>query len=62
MAEIRWECSLALVPLSSEEMCCGFGGVFSVIYPEVSEALVSAKIKRSKRAAFEPWWRATRGV
>ncbi len=28
---------LELVPLNEEETCCGFGGVFSVIYPEVSQ-------------------------
>ena len=36
---------LELVPLSSEETCCGFGGVFSVVYPEVSEAMMNAKLQ-----------------
>ncbi|GAB4350966.1 MAG: lactate utilization iron-sulfur protein LutA [Candidatus Abyssubacteria bacterium] len=31
------------VPLPQEHMCCGFGGEFSTGYPEISEALVSAK-------------------
>lgn len=36
---------LELVPLSNEETCCGFGGVFSVIYPEVSQAMMEAKVR-----------------
>lgn len=36
---------LELAPLSSEEVCCGFGGTFSVIYPEISEAIMEAKIQ-----------------
>ena len=35
---------LELVPLPEEETCCGFGGVFSVIYPEVSRAMMEAKV------------------
>jgi L-lactate dehydrogenase complex protein LldE len=35
---------LELVPLSQEETCCGFGGVFSVIYPEVSRAMMETKL------------------
>jgi L-lactate dehydrogenase complex protein LldE len=35
---------LELVPLNEEETCCGFGGVFSVIYPEVSRAMMEAKV------------------
>jgi len=30
--------------LPEEETCCGFGGVFSVIYPEVSRAMMEAKV------------------
>lgn len=36
---------LELVPLTDEETCCGFGGAFSVIYPEVSKAMMDAKIQ-----------------
>lgn len=36
---------LELIPLSNEETCCGFGGVFSVIYPEVSQAMMEAKVR-----------------
>ncbi len=35
---------LELVPLPAEETCCGFGGVFSVVYPEVSQAMMQAKV------------------
>lgn len=34
---------LELIPLEQEETCCGFGGVFSVVYPEVSRAMMEAK-------------------
>lgn len=36
---------LELLPLSTEETCCGFGGTFSVIYPEVSKAMMEAKVQ-----------------
>jgi L-lactate dehydrogenase complex protein LldE len=36
---------LELVALPGEETCCGFGGAFSVIYPEVSKAMMEAKVR-----------------
>jgi L-lactate dehydrogenase complex protein LldE len=36
---------IELVPLEDEESCCGFGGAFSVIYPEVSRAMMEAKVR-----------------
>ena len=36
---------LELIPLEGEETCCGFGGAFSVIYPEVSQAMMEAKVR-----------------
>lgn len=36
---------LELVPLSTEETCCGFGGTFSVIFPETSRAMMEAKVR-----------------
>jgi L-lactate dehydrogenase complex protein LldE len=36
---------IELVPLPEEETCCGFGGVFSVVYPEVSRAMMQAKVR-----------------
>lgn len=44
---------LELVPLADEETCCGFGGVFSVIYPEVSGAMMRAKVKNIQASGAE---------
>jgi L-lactate dehydrogenase complex protein LldE len=44
---------LELVPLSSEETCCGFGGSFSVIYPEVSRAMMEAKVRSIEASGAE---------
>lgn len=37
--------NLALSPLPDEEVCCGFGGLFCMKYPEVSNEMVSRKVK-----------------
>lgn len=42
LAEVQ---GLELIPLPGEETCCGFGGVFSVVYPEVSRAMMEAKVQ-----------------
>jgi L-lactate dehydrogenase complex protein LldE len=34
---------LTLVEAGSQEVCCGFGGTFSIKYPDISNAMVSAK-------------------
>jgi len=44
---------LDLVPLASEETCCGFGGVFSVIYPEVSKLMMEAKVRSIEESGAE---------
>ncbi len=44
---------LELVPLSTEETCCGFGGVFSVVYPEVSKAMMEAKVRSIQESGAE---------
>jgi L-lactate dehydrogenase complex protein LldE len=36
---------LEFVPLPAEETCCGFGGVFSVVLPEVSRDMMGAKVR-----------------
>lgn len=36
---------LELIPLHEEETCCGFGGAFSVTFPEVSRAMMENKVK-----------------
>jgi L-lactate dehydrogenase complex protein LldE len=37
---------LELVSMEDEETCCGFGGIFSVIYPEVSRSMMENKVRR----------------
>ena len=44
---------LELVPLPDEETCCGFGGAFSVIYPEVSQAMMEAKVRSIEASGAE---------
>ena len=44
---------LELVPLYDEETCCGFGGAFSVIYPEVSQAMMDDKVKHIEASGAE---------
>lgn len=44
---------LTLVPLSRPDACCGFGGVFSVIHPDISEALAEEKISDALLAGAE---------
>ncbi len=36
---------LELVTMTEEETCCGFGGIFSVVYPEVSQAMMGNKVR-----------------
>lgn len=36
---------LDFVPLNEEETCCGFGGAFTVTYPEVSRSMMENKVK-----------------
>ena len=44
---------LELLPLEEEQECCGFGGAFSVIYPEVSRAMMEAKIHAIARSGAD---------
>ena len=37
--------SCELVPMKDADLCCGFGGVFSNAYPDISEAMVAEKVK-----------------
>ena len=49
LASVR---GLRLKEMKDAEVCCGFGGLFSVKYGEISDAIVSEKtaaIKASKR-------------
>ncbi len=36
---------LELIPLGEEDTCCGFGGIFSVVFPEVSQVMMNRKIQ-----------------
>jgi L-lactate dehydrogenase complex protein LldE len=36
---------LEFVPLNEEETCCGFGGAFTVTYPEVSRSMMENKVE-----------------
>ena len=36
--------NVTVVPLKREKECCGFGGTFSVRYPDISSAMVADKI------------------
>lgn len=42
---LRAVTDLTLVPLPEEETCCGFGGIFSVVYPEVSGVMMTNKAR-----------------
>jgi len=44
-ALLRGVDGVELIPLPGEDTCCGFGGVFSVIYPEVSQSMMKAKVQ-----------------
>ncbi len=44
---------LELVALPEAETCCGFGGVFSVIYPEVSRAMMENKVNHITASGAE---------
>jgi L-lactate dehydrogenase complex protein LldE len=44
---------LQLVPLDHEETCCGFGGIFSVLNPEVSGLMVTEKVRSIQASATE---------
>jgi L-lactate dehydrogenase complex protein LldE len=36
---------LEFIPLKEEETCCGFGGSFTVTFPEVSRAMMENKVR-----------------
>jgi L-lactate dehydrogenase complex protein LldE len=38
---------IELVEMSDREVCCGFGGAFSIKYPDISNAMVSQKVERA---------------
>jgi L-lactate dehydrogenase complex protein LldE len=44
---------LELVQLADEQVCCGFGGVFSVVYPPVSQAMMESKLRNIQASGAE---------
>ncbi|MGA7328696.1 MAG: (Fe-S)-binding protein [Rhodomicrobium sp.] len=44
---------ISLVEMSDREVCCGFGGTFSVKYPDISNAMVSQKVARAVETKAE---------
>ena len=44
---------LVLCPMDRETHCCGFGGTFSVRFPEVSGALLDDKLASARRSGAE---------
>lgn len=37
---------LELVEMDQSDLCCGFGGIFSIKYPMISKAMLEEKLKR----------------
>ena len=44
---------LELIEMGRSEVCCGFGGVFSAKYPEISTALADEKLENAVRTGAE---------
>jgi len=44
---------LQWVPLNEADTCCGFGGIFSVVYPEVSKKMMEAKLRNVEACGAE---------
>jgi L-lactate dehydrogenase complex protein LldE len=42
-----------LIELENAEACCGFGGTFSVKYPEISVAILDQKIEAIERSGVQ---------
>ena len=42
-----------LIELENAEACCGFGGTFSVKYPEISVAILDQKLEAIERAGVD---------
>ncbi len=44
---------LTLAEMSDRDVCCGFGGAFSIKYPGISNAIVTQKVERAKETKAE---------
>ena len=42
-----------VVPLEGEEVCCGFGGTFSVKYPSISGSMLQDKVEAVARSGAD---------
>ena len=42
-----------LPKMSDREVCCGFGGTFSIKYPDISNAMVTQKAERAVETKAE---------
>jgi L-lactate dehydrogenase complex protein LldE len=38
---------IELAEMTDRDVCCGFGGAFSIKYPEISNAMASQKVERA---------------
>ena len=50
---IRAAAGAELVEMTDSDRCCGFGGAFSVKYPEISTAMVDYKVQRIIEAGVD---------
>jgi L-lactate dehydrogenase complex protein LldE len=44
---------LSLVEMEDSDRCCGFGGVFSLKYPEISQAVLQDKVNSILRTGAD---------
>jgi L-lactate dehydrogenase complex protein LldE len=44
---------IELVPLERADACCGFGGLFSIKYPEISGGILQEKIENVEKSGAD---------
>jgi Fe-S oxidoreductase len=47
------DCAAAYAPLEEEDVCCGFGGSYSMKFPEISRELLDKKLTRLEAAKVQ---------
>ncbi len=47
------QAGIAVQEMAESDRCCGFGGLFSIRMPEVSNAMTAAKLQRAKETRVE---------
>src|SRR2546423_10058054 len=50
---IRAVCGAEVVEMNASEACCGFGGTFSIRYPEISAAIAAEKAANIERSGAD---------